>query len=63
MLPRMIKNPDAGHTCSDMSSTNKASLPDGLSARVLKESSSEIAPILALIYNESLDQSTVSDDW
>ena len=33
---------------------HKASGPDGLSARVLKECSSEIAPILALIYNESL---------
>ena len=40
-----------------------ASGPDGLSARVLKECSSEIAPILALIYNESLAQGTVPDDW
>ena len=42
---------------------HKASGPDGPSARVLKESSSEIAPILALIYNESLAQGTVPDDW
>ena len=42
---------------------HKASGPDGLSARVLKEYSSEIAPILALIYNESLVQGTVPDDW
>ena len=35
---------------------NKASGPDGLSARVLKECSSEIACILALIYSESLAQ-------
>ena len=42
---------------------HKASGPDGLSARVLKECSSEIAPILALIYNESLAQGTVPDDW
>ena len=42
---------------------NKASGPDGLSVRVLKECSSEIAPILALIYNESLAQGTVPDDW
>ena len=41
---------------------NKASGPDGLSARVVKECSSEIAPILALIYNESLAQDTVPDD-
>ena len=42
---------------------HKASGPDGLSARVLKECSSEIAPILTLIYNESLAQGTVPDDW
>ena len=42
---------------------HKASGPDGLSARVLKECSSEIAPILALIYNETLAQGTVPDDW
>ena len=42
---------------------HKATGPDGLSARVLKECCSEIAPILALIYNESLAQGTVPDDW
>ena len=45
---------------------HKAPGPDGLSARVLKECSSEIAPILALIYNETLAQGTVPDhrdDW
>ena len=31
----------------------KASGPDVLNARVLKECSNEISPILALIYNES----------
>ena len=41
---------------------HKAPGPDGLSARVLKECS-EIAPILAFIYNESLAQGTVPDDW
>ena len=40
-----------------------ASGPGGLSARVLNECSSEIAPILALIHNESLAQGTVPDDW
>ena len=42
---------------------HKAPEPDGLSARVLKEYSSEIAPILACIYNESLAQGAVPDDW
>ena len=41
----------------------KASGPDGLKARVLKECSSEISPMLTLIYNESLAQCTVPDDW
>ena len=42
---------------------HKAPGPDGLSARLLKECSSEIAPILDFIYNESLAQGTVPDDW
>ena len=42
---------------------HKAPGPDGLSARVLKECSFEIAPILAYIYNESLAQGNVPDDW
>ena len=42
---------------------HKAPGPDSLSARVLKECSSEIVPILALIYNETLAQGTVPDDW
>ena len=42
---------------------HKAPGPDGLSARVLKECSSEVAPILAYIYNESLAQGNVPDDW
>ena len=40
---------------------HKASWSDGLSARVLKECSSEMAPILALIYNESLAHVTAPD--
>ena len=38
----------------DRLNVHKASGPDGLNARVLKECSNEISPILALIYNESL---------
>ena len=42
---------------------HKAPGPDGLSARVLKECSSEIAPVLTYIFNESLVQGAVPDDW
>ena len=40
---------------------HKAPGPDGLKARVLKECSTQILPILALIYNESLAQDNVPD--
>ena len=42
---------------------HKAPGPDGLNARVLKECSTQISPILALIYNESLAPGNVPDDW
>ena len=42
---------------------HKAPGPNGLRARVLKECSSEIAPFLACIYNDSLAQGTVPDNW
>ena len=41
---------------------HKAPGPDGLSARVLKECSSEIAPVLTYIFNESLAQGAVPDN-
>ena len=37
--------------------------PDGLNARVLKECSNSISPILALIFNESLARGDVPDEW
>ena len=40
---------------------HKAPGPDGLNARVLKECSNEISPILALIFNESLARSDVPE--
>ena len=41
----------------------KSSGPDDLSARMLKECSAEISPVLACIFNKSLAQSRVPDDW
>ena len=42
---------------------HKAPGPDGLNARVLKECSNEIYPILALIFNESSAWDDVPDEW
>ena len=47
----------------DELNVHKASGPDGLNARVLKECSNDISPILALIYNEPLARGDVPDEW
>ena len=42
---------------------HKAPGLDGLNARVLKERSNEISPILALFFNESLAWGDVPHEW
>ena len=41
----------------------KASGPDNLTSRILKELYSEVAPMLTDIYNSSLREGKVPDDW
>ena len=47
----------------DRLNPHKSSGPDDLSARVLKECSAEIAPVLDCIFNQSLAQGRVPEDW
>ena len=42
---------------------HKATGPDGISARVLKEMHSSIAPILKVIFDCSLNTGVVPNDW
>ena len=42
---------------------NKATGPDRICARVLRETSSTIAPILTIIFQCSLDTGIIPDDW
>ena len=42
---------------------NKASGPDSIPARILKELADEIAPLLTTIFNKSLEQGEVPTDW
>ncbi len=42
---------------------NKASGPDGISPRVLKQLSREIAPIVTIIFRKSLSSGVVPSDW
>ena len=44
-------------------SAHKASGPDGLPCRILRELSEEISPSLTYIFNQSLQVGTLPDDW
>jgi hypothetical protein len=41
----------------------KSSGPDEISPRILKEISTEIAPILTFLFNQSLEQKSLPKDW
>ena len=43
--------------------TNKATGPDMLPARIMKELAAEISPLLAIIYQKSLDTGTIPKNW
>ena len=43
--------------------TDKATGPDGISARLLKECSNEIAPSLTALFNKSLSLGKVPEEW
>lgn len=42
---------------------NKATGPDMLPARIMKELAAEISPLLAIIYQKSLDTGTIPKNW
>ena len=44
-------------------SPRKATGPDYIPARVMKDCASELAPILTIIFNKSLQEGTVPNDW
>ena len=43
--------------------TSKASGPDEITTRMLKETVEEIAPVLTSLFKQSLDRGTLPDDW
>ena len=42
---------------------HKASGPDNIPNRVLRELSAELAPCLTTLFNQSLESGTIPDDW
>ena len=41
----------------------KAAGPDGIPSRLLKEVASELSPSITLLFNASLQQGNIPDDW
>jgi len=42
---------------------NKAAVPDGIPSRLLKETAHQMAPPLTFIFQSSLDQGQLPQDW
>ena len=59
----LLIDPNGVRKLLDRLNPHKSSGPDDLSARVLKECSAEISPVLACIFNQSLAQDRVPEDW
>ena len=56
-------DPNGVRKLLDRLNPHKSSGPDDLSARVLKECSAQIVPVLACIFNQSLAQGRVPEVW
>lgn len=54
---------DAVLTSLKQLDVNKASGPDGIPARLIKETAEQIAPSLARLFNKSLEHATIPEDW
>ena len=72
VLPRKLSSPSMQNITISVSGVSKQLLklnpgkaagPDNISPRVLKELHNEIAPILTDIFNTSLSEGIVPDDW
>ena len=56
-------HPDGVRSYLSKLNPNKASGPDSINARILKECCNELADILTVIFNKSLQTGHVPDDW
>ena len=56
-------NEDGVRKLLQKTNPRKATGPDNIPARILKDCASELAPILTIIFNKSLQEGTVSEDW
>ena len=62
-MPKINIHPSGVKKLLDILDTNKATGPDLIPTRVLKECSSILAPVLAELFQNSIDTGIVPDDW
>ena len=62
-IPDIVIVPDGIEKLLKNLQANKAPGPDGITPRILKETAAEIAPILSIIFQRSLDTSQLPSDW
>ena len=62
MNPIVVTEPGV-RTLMENLHPNKASGPDGIPARLLKELAKELSPVFTTLFQASLDQSKIPEDW
>ena len=62
-MPNIIIQPNGVKQLLDSLDCNKATGPDLIPTRVLKECSTVLVPILANIFQKSIDTGSIPDDW
>ena len=62
-IPELLVGVRGTHILLTQLQTNKASGPDGLPNRVLRELADQLAPVLAAIFQQSLVTHSLPEDW
>ena len=62
-MPNVVIHPNGVKKLLDDLDCNKATGPDLIPTRVLKECSTVLAPILAELFQKSIDTGSIPDDW
>ena len=62
-MPKITNGVEDVATLLRSTQPHKGTGPDSVPARILKEATEELAPVLALLFQLSLDMGMVPDDW
>jgi len=62
-IPRLSIDVHGMHKLLTQLKVSKASGPDGLPNRVLKELANQLAPVLTILFQQSIEINTLPEDW